>query len=420
MNDLILANARLSDGRITDISIKDGVITHIGGSKSLTAEQRINCRNRLCIPAALDMHVHMRDGIQEMKEDWSSGTRAAVAGGVAGVVDQPNTIPPMDTAERFIDRVREANKKSYCHFGINGAVTEGSDFSGLWKSGALAFGEMFAAASSYGSALTKQEIKTAVAAITALGAVVTVHAEEVLTSDVHTLKEHESSRPITGEAAAIDVVNSLAPKDAHLHYCHISGAESIPHIRGTFEVAPHHLFLSWEKKRPQDTFFRMNPPLRSKDEQLKLWKKFDKIPVIASDHAPHIIAEKAEPFSSAPSGVPGVETMLPLLMNAWYEGKISLDQIILKTVTNPYKILGLKAPGLTVGSRADIAVYDNKPKTIRAEHLHYKCGWTPYERMKGLFPTTTIVGGVAAWHKNEFMKGGGEWLCGKGILDRCI
>ncbi len=416
MVDLVLKSARLPDGRVADISIADGVITHIGSSGF--SEITIDCGNRLCIPAAIDMHVHMRDGPQSAKEDWGSGTQSAVAGGVAAVVDQPNTVPPMDSVENFSARVVRARQESFCHFAVNGSVTKTADLTGLWQAGALAFGEMFAAPSSYGSALSPGTIRSALAVLGREDALVTVHAEEVCSGEVHSLAEHAASRPVAGEAATVDLVNSLAPANARLHYCHMSGAASIDRVMmragNSCEVAPHHLFLSWEEHDSADTHFRMNPPLRTKAERLALWRMFDCIPVIASDHAPHTGSEKMLPFSAAPSGVPGVETMLPLLMNAVLEGKISLDAVIAKTVANPYHILGVPAPEIAVGSRADLAVYSERPIVIRGEHLHSRCGWTPYEGMAGVFPLTTVVGGTPVWHKGEFSKGEPFWFAGKG------
>ncbi len=406
MSELVLSNARLPDGRIADISIDQGVITHIGSSKN--AERVINCRNRLCIPAATDMHVHMRDGSQAAKETWKTGTQAAAAGGVATVVDQPNTIPPMESVENFQARAALASKESFCHFGINGSVTEQADLPGLAKAGVLAFGEMFAAPSSYGSALTPEVIRDSLKTIADQNMLVTVHAEEVKGGEVHSLAEHSRSRPVSGEALTIHLVQDLAPPKAKLHICHVSSAEAFDTIKGSFEVAPHHLFLSYEETTPENTFWKMNPPLRSKKERLHLFQNFAKIPVIASDHAPHTIMEKSQAFSTAPSGVPGVETMLPLLMNAVTEQKITLDDVIAKTVTNPCNILGISAPSLTPGSRADLAVYADIPVRISGESLHSRCGWTPYEGMLGLFPATTVIGGIPAWHDGEFVRGGGH------------
>lgn len=406
MTELILSNARLPDGRIADISIDHGIITHIGSSD--VAERVINCKNQLCIPAAADMHVHMRDGPQAAKETWNTGTQAAAAGGVATVVDQPNTIPPMETVENFTKRVSLASKESFCHFGINGSVTGQADIPGLIQAGVLAFGEMFAAPSSYGNALTVEVIRDSLRILADHNMLVTVHAEEVMPGDVHSLAEHSRSRPVSGEEKTIQLVQDLAPPGAKLHICHLSGTEAFDTIKGSFEVAPHHLFLSYEETTPENTFWKMNPPLRSKKERLHLIENFSKIPVIASDHAPHTIQEKSQPFSIAPAGIPGVETMLPLLMNAVTEQKISLDEVIAKTVTNPCSILGIPAPSLTPGSRADLAVYADTPVKISGESLHSRCGWTPYEGMSGRFPVTTVIGGIPAWHDGEFARGGGQ------------
>jgi dihydroorotase len=416
MTDLVLKSATLPDGRVADINITDGIITHIGSSS--TAENVIDCRNKLCIPAAIDVHVHMRDGSQATKESWATGTQAAVAGGVATVVDQPNTVPSMETVENFVARVRCAGENSFCHYAINGSMTEFADILGLYHAGTLAFGEMFVASSSYGPALTQGVMRSILTILAAQGVLVTVHAEDVVPGEVHTLAEHAASRPISGEATAVDLVNSLAPGGMRLHYCHMSGPASIARVmmrqENTFEVTPHHLFLSWEEHDSTDTRFRVNPPLRTKVERMDLWRMFAAIPVIASDHAPHTTIEKMQPFIEAPSGVPGVETMLPLLMNEVFSGRISLFSVLEKTVTNPCRIFGLVAPEIAVGSRADVAVYADMPVKISSENLHSKCSWTPYEGMSGLFPETTVVGGTAVWHKGEFVQGRTFWFAGSG------
>ncbi len=315
----------------------------------------------------------------------------------------------MDTVENFLERAALASKESLCHFGINGSVTEQADIAGLTEAGVLAFGEMFAAPSSYGSALTAEVIRDSLKIIADQNMLVTVHAEEVISGEIHTLAEHARSRPVSGEIRTIRQVQELAPENAKLHICHVSGAEAFEAIKGSFEVAPHHLFLSYEETYPENTFWKMNPPLRSKKERQYLIQNFAKIPVIASDHAPHTIQEKSQPFSAAtPSGVPGVETMLPLLMNAVEQRTITLNDVIAKTVTNPCRILGIPAPSLTPGNRADLAVYAESPIKINGESLHSECGWTPYEGMPGLFPETTVIGGLPAWHDGEFTRGGGQ------------
>lgn len=414
MPDLILADARLPSGRIVDITIRDGRVYHIGSSAKSLAAEVISCNSCLCVPAATDMHVHMRDGTQKAKEDWGTGTLAAVAGGVSTVVDQPNSVPSIDTKEIFQARVELASREAYTRFAINGSLNENADVFGLARAGVLAFGEMFAAPSSYGQALTPEVIARVTADATSAAKLITVHAEEVLEGAVHNLKEHSESRPESGEAKTISLVNSLAPENARLHYCHISTPESFASMNAcgasqtiTFEVAPHHLFLSYEMAEDiANTHMRMNPPLRSESTRKNLYAAFDSIPVIASDHAPHTILEKAADFASAPSGIPGVETMLPLLMNEVFLNRFSLESVIEKTVTNPNKILGLESPAFVKGARADFAVYEDVPRKVKAEDLHSKCGWTPYEGMDGLFPWLTLVSGVPAWNKGEASRDG--------------
>ncbi|HJJ56318.1 MAG TPA: amidohydrolase family protein [Methanocorpusculum sp.] len=406
MDDIALISARLPNGRIADISILNGLITHIGCANS--ADVKVDCQNQLCIPAAIDVHVHMRDGSQSSKEDWTTGSQSAVAGGVATVIDQPNTVPPIETVSDFKSRVDMARKSSLCHYGINGSATKTSDISGLVNAGAFAFGEMFTAPSSYGYPLDINEISSVLTDINSYGSITTIHAELIKQMGVNNLSEHSLSRSVDGEADIITKINKTAPLNAKLHYCHMSGAQSIKcalsRNNTSCEVTPHHLFLSYDQLSNQsDTLFKINPPIRTKQDQLKIWEIYDQIPIIASDHAPHTCFDKSLPFIDAPSGVPGVETMMPLLMNAVFQGKISLQSIITKTVTNPYSVFGYIPPSISVGSRADLAVYSNEPVVIHADNLHSKCGWSPYEGLPGVFPMTTIVGGSIVWHNNEFI-----------------
>ena len=195
--DCVLKGAMLSDGRVADISIRDGRIIHVGAA--LRACQTVDCTGLLCLPGAVDMHVHMRGGREQgYKEDWVSGSQSALAGGVTTVVDQPNTIPPLTGPDAFTGRVKEATRDAYCRFGINGYVSGASDIPGLWEAGALAFGETFAAASSYGSALTTEEIAQAFREIAEVGALVTLHCEDVLPGEDTSLATHAALRPEMG------------------------------------------------------------------------------------------------------------------------------------------------------------------------------------------------------------------------------
>jgi len=198
---LLLKNVSLPDGRVADIVVADGIVRHLGAG--MAADRTIDCTGLLVLPAATDMHVHMRGGTQSAKEDWVSGTRSALAGGVTVVVDQPNTLPPLTTPEAFRARVLDAQKNAFCHFAINSGVTPGTSLQEMWNAGAMAFGEVFCAPSSYGEAVSPQDLGHALGQIQALGGLATIHAEEVAPGPDTTLVSHASFRSPDGEVRAV-------------------------------------------------------------------------------------------------------------------------------------------------------------------------------------------------------------------------
>jgi Dihydroorotase and related cyclic amidohydrolases len=194
----------------------------------------------------------------------------------------------------------------------------------------------------------------------------------------------------------------------------MSSALSLAAARGTVEVTPHHLFLSREKARSDDTTFKVNPPVRSEHERKALLACWDRIDMIASDHAPHTRAEKAQEFSLAPSGVPGVETMVPLLMAEVLEKRLALPEVIKKTSTAPAALMGIPAAGYMPGDRADFAIYPRESVAITADDLHSRCGWTPYEGMQAVFPAIVIRDGAVVYDAGEFTRIPPVWYAGKG------
>jgi len=412
--DLVLRNVTLLTGRCADISVTSGVVSHIGAA--VRADETIDCSRFTCLPGAVDMHVHMRGGVQADKEDWCSGTVSAVAGGVTLVVDQPNTVPPITTAERLLARIHEAEEQAVCGFAINAGVLPDADLTGMWKAGAMAFGEIFAAPSSYGEGLDPESLRNLFARIHALGGLATIHAEEVCGKAPETLAEHDRARPPEGEARAVRRVGELAPGGMRLHFCHLSTAASVRVARGTVEVTPHHLFLSYEDFDPDDTLARVNPPLRDKATRRALRSCWDAIDVIASDHAPHTLAEKRVQFGNAPSGIPGLETMVPLLMAEVHRGRLSLSSVIEKTSWKPSEILGISRPGFEPGDRADYALYPDELSRIDASGLHAKCGWSPFEGHEAIFPEVVIVGGVRVYAHGDLQERHPQFYPGEGYL----
>jgi dihydroorotase len=360
------------------------------------------------------MHVHMRSGVQSAKEDWTSGSMSAIAGGVTVVVDQPNTIPSITSPSALVERVQDAKKHSYCNFAVNSGVTPDTPLESMWEAGAMAFGEIFHAPSSYGDAIAGVALEAAFDRIQKLGGLATIHAERIGTSPDTDLISHGLVRSVPGEAEAVRTVQFLNRSECRLHFCHMSSVRSVDVATGSVEVTPHHLFLSQEQFDKDDTFGKVNPPLRTEGERKGLWERWGRIDVIASDHAPHTSEEKTQDFSSAPSGIPGVETMVPLLLAQVIAKKIDLASVIDKTSYTPARLLGIPRAGFGVGDRADFALYSKKPKPIQVESLHSRCGWTPFEGQKAIFPNMVVMNGSITYIGGEFSRQEPTWFAGKG------
>jgi len=331
------------------------------------------------------------------------------------VVDQPNTVPPITTAQHLGDRVCDAQTNSWCNFAINSSVTAQTHLEEMWRAGAMAFGETFFAPSSYGNAIGDAALSRAMERIHAVDGLLTIHAEEVSDTPDTGMISHDHSRSPEGELQAVKAVRRLNKAGCRLHFCHLSTKRSIDAAAGTVEVTPHHLFLSLEDFEDNDPFGKVNPSLRTEKERKHLWGRWDMIDIIASDHAPHTREEKAQDFSCAPSGIPGVETLLPLLLARVIDGKIPLQSVIEKTSYKPAELLGIPRAGFSVGDRADFALYGRNPTPITTEMLHSKCGWTPFEGHFALFPTTVIMGGKVVYQDGEFFKADPHWFSGKGL-----
>lgn len=416
MLDLVLRNVRVPGGRVLDLGVENGLVARAAGP----AAETIDCAGLVVLPGAIDMHVHLRGGVQAYKEDWDSGTRSALAGGVTMIVDQPNTVPPLETVEAFEARVEEGLRQSRCGFGVNGAVTPGADLEGLYVAGALAFGETFAAPSSYGEALDDAPLAGALRRIAALDGLATLHLEEPQPGEPASLEEHDRLRPSAGEERAFERVLALSPPGLRLHCCHLTSPPAVRRARSagaTVEVTPHHLLLDREGFAPGDGRGKVNPPLRDRAGREALWRALEDADAVASDHAPHTAEEKARAFAEAPAGLPGVETMLPLLLARVLGGALSLERLIELTSTGPARILGIPPAGFAPGDRADFALFRPRVEPVRAARLHSRCGWTPYEGVPAVFPESVVMAGEIAYDHGRFVDVPGSWVSGKGYMN---
>jgi dihydroorotase len=437
MPDLVIKNARIfiNDAlQPVEIAVDNGKITKVGkivGTEEVN--QVIDARGALVLPGAIDVHVHFRDPGMKKKEDWYTGSCAAAAGGVTTVIDQPNTIPPTIDPESFKKKQKEA-KKSIIDYGINAGVTQNMKYlKELWELGATAFGEIFMAESTASLNVNYITLKEALEVIGELDAVACIHAEDEETRIryVHLLKgnlapeSYSKSRPPLSEKIAVEKALKLAA-NTKLHFCHISAPESLEAIRKakaetkniTCEVAPHHLFLTIKDWKRLGTLGKMNPPLRDFYSQQSLWAGLNDgtVDVVASDHAPHLESEKMTDIWSAPAGVPGVETMMPLMLNAVKRNLITLRRLIEVTSQNPARIFGINKGVIAPGFDADMVIVGGA-KEIRKEKLHSKAGWTPYSGMMGMFPRMTISRGDIVFEDDAIIakRGRGRFIPGKGL-----
>lgn len=450
MPDILIKNTRVFVNNYlqpAEVLIEDGKITKIARQIDVQRlNEVIDAKGALTLPAAIDVHVHFREPGMTEKEDWYTGSCSAAAGGVTTVIEHPNTIPPTIDKRSFKEKLKLANRKSIIDFGIYGGVTGNIEkLQELWELGVTAFGEIFMAESTGALNISEDTLDEALSVITGLGAMACIHAEDekvrlecesILKNDFSP-ESHSRARPNLCEALAVERALKLIRKDeTQAHFCHISAFESVGLLRReryieqssgapvkiTSEVTPHHLFLSTKDWERLGSFGKMNPPLRERRNPKMLLNALNDgtIDMVATDHAPHTEAEKDTVIKSAPSGVPGVETLLPLMLVAVKRNLIPLGKMIDVTSRNPARIFGLTRYSKGVfaeGFDADLVIVDpGKVSEIKGDRLHSKAGWTPYEGMDGIFPQYTISRGEVIWDSEILAsRGRGNFLPGKGM-----
>ena len=382
------------------VGIADGRIVKV--AKTLEGDERHDYGDRLILPGGVDLHVHFREPGMTEAEDFFTGTMAAAIGGVTAVFDMPNTDPPVTSRSAYEEKMRAVRRKANVDFGLYGALRSPGDAKTLATLGAP--GKLYMAHSAGNlevtDAGTQREI---LAAVAEYGILAAVHAEDhakIAAKSATSLKGHDQARPTEAEASAIravhDAAQSLA-RPARIHIAHVASRAALDASAGTgftTEATPHHLFLDVTK--PLKGFGKVNPPLRAPEEREALWRALvdGRIDLVASDHAPRTLEEKDVPFETALPGVPGVETMLPLLLRRVKAGDLSLDRFVDITARRPAEIARLDLGTLEVGRPASLLVVDPRDVSpVRAKDLHSKCGWTPFEGFESVFPQAVYVRG---------------------------
>ena len=411
---MLIRNATLADGRQRDVRVRGESIAEVGRDLSADDERTIDVSGKRLFPGMIDAHVHFRQPGYSHKETWATGSRAAAAGGVTTVVDQPNTDPPTVDGAAFDEKVEFA-ADSLVDWGINGGVTADWDPDSLFDRRLFALGEVFLADSTGDMGIETGLFEDALEAATDDGVTVTVHAEDAdyFNPDAKARDDADAwsaYRTAKAEREAVKRACEAATRaGARIHIAHTSTPEGIDIAADagmTTEVTPHHLLLSRRDLSDLGTHGRMNPPLRREKRRREVYDRVadGTVDMIATDHAPHTPAEKDVSIWDAPSGVPGVETALPLLLAEARDPDTALtyERVRDLTATNPADVFGIPQKGaIEPGRDADLVLVDTTETTeIRPDERHTECGWTPFEGFDAVFPEWTMVRGATVYERD--------------------
>ncbi|WP_363350267.1 dihydroorotase [Methylocystis echinoides] len=422
--DVILSGGTLvnqdGEGR-RDLGVRHGKIAEIGDLSRAAAAERIDCTGLHILPGVVDTQVHFREPGLSHKEDLESGSRSAVMGGVTAVFEMPNTNPLTADATQLADKVARGTGRMHCDFAfwVGGTHQNAKDLAELERLPGAAGVKVFMG-SSTGSLLIADDAGIA-EVLSHTRRRVAFHSE-----DEERLNERKSLR-VDGDPASHpvwrDVETALRStrrllaiaqeKRALIHVLHVTTAEEIELLAAhkdlaSVEVTPNHLVLDAEAYGRIGTLAQMNPPVREARHRDALWEGLRQgvVDVIGSDHAPHTLEEKAQPYPKSPSGMTGVQTLVPLLLNAVNEGRLTLARFVDLTSAGPLRLFGMAGKGrVAKGYDADLTIVDMKRReTIRNEWVASRVGWTPFHGVTVAgWPVGTIVRGAKVMWEGELV-----------------
>jgi dihydroorotase len=417
--DLILKGGTVvnQDGLLRcDIAVDKGYIVGLSNLNGFSAAETVDCKGLHILPGVIDSQVHLREPGAEHKEDLETGGRAAVMGGVTTVFEMPNTNPLTVTAEALADKVSRATNRMYCDFAFYmGGTRENAHHLRAFEKLPGCAGIKVFMGSSTGELLVEDD--DGVASILAN----TYRRAAFHSEDEYRLRQRvgeqvagdPSSHPIwrdveTARLCTERLIRIARKAKKRIHVLHISTAEEMPLLAAnkdvaTVEVTPHHLTLSSDDYARLGTKLQMNPPVRSKDHQHGIWAGLQSgiVDVLGSDHAPHTLEEKAKPYPNSPSGMPGVQTLVPVMLDHVNKGRLAIERFVDLTSHGPSRIFGIARKGrIAEGYDADFTMVDLKKKaTITNGWIESKCGWTPYDGydVTGWVAGTFVRGRCVMW-----------------------
>ncbi len=395
----------------TDIGLSGGKIKKIGKIE-LNSSKVYDATNKVVLPGIIDTQVHFREPGSTDAEDLESGSRAAVLGGVTSLFEMPNTNPPTANLIEFDKKLKAAKNRMHSNYAFYfGATPDNTDQLADLKNVEGCCGVKLFAGSSTGNLLVDKEADIE-KVISSSNRIVSIHSEDediiklrkkfIKKGDVHS---HPKWRNVECAMSSTRRVVKIAERyNKKIHVLHVTTKDEVDFLamhkkNVTFETTPQHLTLyapdCYDKL---GTYAQMNPPLRTKEHYDRLWVaiKNNIVDVLGSDHAPHLKVNKDKVYPDTPSGMPGVQTIFPVMLDHVNSGKLSLEQLINLMCENPCRIFGIKNKGyIKEGFDADLTIADmNKEVVIKDEMIASKCGWTPFNnyKVKG-FPVGTIVNG---------------------------
>lgn len=399
-----------------DVVIENGKITSLGGVTTDRDGDIFDAEGMFVTPGLIDMHVHLREPGQEAKEDISTGTRAAAAGGMTQVATMANTCPIIDKASILRDVLYRVKEDGVVKVHVIGAVSEKLEGKRLSEMGDMALAGAVAFSDDGHYVDNANFMRRAMEYAGQLGKMIIDHAEDITMCEQGFMNEGDISyalgvtgRPAVGEniAVARDLLLSEMT-GCHIHIAHISSAKSVDMVREakrngiscTAEVTAQHLYFTDDYLKNYNSAFKMAPPLRTEEDRKALIEglKDGTIDAIMTDHAPHANEEKDVPFTCAPNGIAGLETSLASTLTVLYHtGEMTMDRIVEVMSVNPAKLLGISGGVLEEGGIADVTVIDpNKEWVVHGKDLYTKAIFTPYENisLRGKAMLTVVDGQV--------------------------
>jgi dihydroorotase len=424
---LIIKGGRVIDpvsrtDKVLDLKIEKGLITHIG--QGLSGDKVLSAKGLWVVPGLIDMHVHLREPGYEYKETIETGSRAAAAGGFTAVVCMPNTDPVNDNGSVTDFILTQAKRSAAVRVFAVGAVSRGEKGETLAEIGEMAERGVVALSDDGRPVMNAELMRRGMEYARTFGLPVISHCEDLSMRASGVMHEGTVSArlglpgiPSAAEEVMVEREILLAElTGASVHIAHVSARGSVERVRRarerglpvTAEVTPHHLTLNHEALLEYDTNMKVNPPLRSEEDRQALIEGVvdGTIEAIASDHAPHNIAEKEVEFEKASFGMVGLETALPLVLRLMHEGVLTPFQVVERMSSGAARILGIPGGALREGAAADITLIDpDSPFTVDVKQLSSRSFNTPFHgwELKGK-AVCTVVRGKAVYEDRKWKK----------------